>query len=624
MNEEKLLEIYGTPQPPAELKCARLGQVELLLGDGAVRGLYFGGVEVLRGVDYPVRDADWNTFDAETLVEELHQTASSLSFRRQFRTGGGKLIGNFSIDCSDNGIVDFSFDLEVLEDMEVNRAGFVILHPATFARSPVQVTHGNGRVTDGVFPSRISAGQPFFDIAAISQSVNGVFADLKFEGEVFEMEDQRNWSDASYKTYCRPLGWERPYVVTAGTRIQQFIHIAMSAQGQAQLGSRSTSLGSGELTGRPVPEIALALQDGWQGASAALEALVDVPVLLHIDLDDDLWAVRLQSLLQSLSVHAPDLEVVVPDDPAESLARLRQLHAALDEASKLPKRITVLPAAYLFSHQPDGEWPTGLSPVDAAEMARGIFANCLIGGGVLTNFTELNRCPAAATAGDFVTHSTTAIVHAADDRSVMQSLEALPQIFSSAETLGEGRPYRLGLVSIGMRSNPYGACVAVNEARVRRPMAMDDPRQRGLFAAAYMVGAVAATQASIVECMALAAPTGPFGLADEQAVFPAYHAFLGLKCLSGFDRRTLDTPDWCAGVAARAGELEGMVLANLTSEPQKLHLPHSARFVVLGEAQPDPKWLVKRSRQSGDVIALGPYAVAFATSGMGDLFKGHL
>lgn len=28
----------------------------------------------------------------------------------------------------------------------------------------------------------------------------------EFEGDVFEMEDQRNWTDASYKTYCTPWG----------------------------------------------------------------------------------------------------------------------------------------------------------------------------------------------------------------------------------------------------------------------------------------------------------------------------------------------------------------------------------------------------------------------------------
>ena len=31
-----------------------------------------------------------------------------------------------------------------------------------------------------------------------------------FNGETFEMEDQRNWTDASFKTYCTPLSLPYP------------------------------------------------------------------------------------------------------------------------------------------------------------------------------------------------------------------------------------------------------------------------------------------------------------------------------------------------------------------------------------------------------------------------------
>ncbi len=35
------------------------------------------------------------------------------------------------------------------------------------------------------------------------------------EGDTYEMEDQRNWTDASYKTYVRPLAYPGP---TASSR----------------------------------------------------------------------------------------------------------------------------------------------------------------------------------------------------------------------------------------------------------------------------------------------------------------------------------------------------------------------------------------------------------------------
>jgi hypothetical protein len=58
-----------------------------------------------------------------------------------------------------------------------------------------------GSWQEGVFPFFISPHQPFKKLQALSWSPSsGVQAKIRFEGEIFEMEDQRNWTDASFKT----------------------------------------------------------------------------------------------------------------------------------------------------------------------------------------------------------------------------------------------------------------------------------------------------------------------------------------------------------------------------------------------------------------------------------------
>jgi len=42
---------------------------------------------------------------------------------------------------------------------------------------------------------------------------------LSFAGDSFELEDQRNWGDASFKTYCTPLRLGFPRAIKAGTEI---------------------------------------------------------------------------------------------------------------------------------------------------------------------------------------------------------------------------------------------------------------------------------------------------------------------------------------------------------------------------------------------------------------------
>ena len=43
----------------------------------------------------------------------------------------------------------------------------------------------------------------------------------RMEGDAFEMEDQRNWIDASYKTYVRPLALPWPYTIATGRAVQR-------------------------------------------------------------------------------------------------------------------------------------------------------------------------------------------------------------------------------------------------------------------------------------------------------------------------------------------------------------------------------------------------------------------
>ena len=109
-----------------------------------------------------------------------------------------------------------------------------------------------------------------------------------------------------------------------------------------------------------------------------------------------------------------------------------------------------------------------------------------------------------------MTFANTAIVHAADDLSVRETLEALPAIFATAAAVAPGKPMHLGLLSIGMWSNPHGRDVVANSAGARVAMAMSDPRQGGDFAAAYAVAILVAVARSGVESTALAMPDGPF------------------------------------------------------------------------------------------------------------------
>src|SRR5215210_957137 len=93
----------------------------------------------------------------------------------------------------------------------------------------------------------------------------------RMEGDVFEMEDQRNWTDASYKTYVRPLALPWPYTLCAGESIAQRVSLSVTGGSGAALSPPSaTILLSLRGSGGAAPPLGIGLDP--QHATAALAA----------------------------------------------------------------------------------------------------------------------------------------------------------------------------------------------------------------------------------------------------------------------------------------------------------------------------------------------------------------
>ena len=91
--------------------------------------------------------------------------------------------------------------------------------------------HVDGTTEEGSLPRFIEKAQPvlpFAEMQAMRHEVEpGVWAEVRFAGDIFEMEDQRNWTDASYKTFCTPLRLPFPVEIQAGTRVEQSITLKL-------------------------------------------------------------------------------------------------------------------------------------------------------------------------------------------------------------------------------------------------------------------------------------------------------------------------------------------------------------------------------------------------------------
>ena len=619
----------------------KAGALSVEIINGSARGLRWHGVEVIRAIDCPIRDERWGTYGAQSPEEKIETSDEGFSFERRYVIADGALSCRLVFTGRSDGIFRASVELTAVREFRTNRAGFTVLHPIRgVAGAPLAVMHSDGSVLSSEFPKLILPSQPAFDIAGLVHSVEGTNVTVTFKGEIFEMEDQRNWSDASYKTYCRPLSRPMPYLIDAGETVKQEIEVKLSG-GLAQPTNPATEIQTAVLSlehsGERLPAMALALDStSVTDVNESSLARRVAPQVLHLRVYPE-TADRVLECAQSLMDRDKpeiDLEIVVPER--------RQVDECLEQIAlrfakkKIPvARVIAVPEAYLRSYQPNGPWPAGMTPQESAVAAHKWFPDARIGGGVLTNFTELNRCRPDMSFCNYITHSTTAIVHAADDRSVIESLEGLSQVFISTRAMASDRDYRLGLVSVGMRSNPYGSSTAGNPAQIRLPMAEIDPRQRGLFAAAWAVGAVAMTKQQRVSSMALAMPVGPFGIIyrrsawpqpiyDDRAgiaVYPLFHVVRALSQIGNLPRLSVGgAPQGVVGVAGETSLGGRLILANLSAESRDVTVPRDALVRRLdedtfGSAISDPDWLTTSQPVHLSEVSLGAYAVAFVDFG---------
>lgn len=237
--------------------------------------------------------------------------------------------------------------------------------------------------------------------------------------------------------------------------------------------------------------------------------------------------------------------------------------------------IAVSPSVDRQSTPPGSAWPDCPPLEDVYDAARRAFPDIRLGGGMFSYFTELNRKRVPGGLLDFVTHCTCPIVHAADDLSVMQSLEALPFITASARAIFGAKPYRIGPSTIAMRQNPYGGATKGNPGGQRIAMADRDPRHAGLFAAAWAIGYAARVAPAGLELLTLSGFAGPFGVlaasgepVAEGSPRPIFGAIKGLCELAGLAHVAARTSDQTKVLALAGRSASGKTvawLANLTA-----------------------------------------------------------
>ena len=168
-----------------------------------LRNIKYNDIEILKLISFLVRDKNWNNYTPEIIKTTSYNRNNTLHFEFDLKYGDTEeLEVKILISIGDNSLKLMASG-KFLTDFWTNRIGFNLLLPLEgVVGQEVKVTKSDNTVEKIKFPLNIKPDQPMVKFNNLSYDMfNSINLNIQFKGIHFEMEDQRNWGDASYKIY---------------------------------------------------------------------------------------------------------------------------------------------------------------------------------------------------------------------------------------------------------------------------------------------------------------------------------------------------------------------------------------------------------------------------------------
>ena len=510
----------------------RAGPLTLYFGHGDLRYIRVAGREIVRRVYVAVRDENWGTvpytlqyLDIDDQGDHFH-----ITFTARHRQRNIAFDWDAEIVGSADGTIRYTFDGVAQSTFLRNRIGFCVLHPASWAGCACEIEDIEGNVGQGHFPTAISPHQPFKNFCAIRRHfADDISVEIRMEGDTFEMEDQRNWTDASFKTYSTPLELPFPVEVTQGTEFHQAVQIQVT---DAPFAPVEALLPASVTLGSPLqlkmPQIGLMLAKEPATLSPAIAATLRRLNLSHlrVDLDPsrDDPRDKLARAWQSAQAIGARLEIALHLDESPD-AELAAVAGAVEEVRPQVLR-------WLIFGRSANTTPPGLATA-ARRVLSPLTPEAEIGGGTNIYFTELNRFRPNVEELDCIAYSINPQVHAFDTLSLTETLEAQPATVASARQFAGGRPIVISPITLRPRFNPNATGPEPEPEPGSLPPDVD-PRQPSQFAAAWTLGSISHLTYANVHALTYYETHGLRGILDHEGnPYPIYHVLAELAPFAG-------------------------------------------------------------------------------------------
>jgi hypothetical protein len=559
----------------------------LVLRGDSMDDIGFAGTQIFRAVRFVVRDHDWRTVSSVVDRIDITAGADATIVRLEAHTDDAdvRLEWSGELRLSDRRL-RFEATGIPRNSFHRNRIGIVVLHPPSLAGRPLTVRSVSGDLVATAFPSLIAPHQPAVDVSGFDWEAGEVAARLTLFGDVFETEDQRNWTDASFKTYSTPLSRPFPVAVTPDTRIVQAVELTCTrntATGSAHAPPGPSTLVA-HRTGHPFPDLAVGASTAPAAPAMTPPKLGGVPVLVELDLAAGNWRAALDRADRDGGGAPLDVRLIT-GDPA-------LLDDALHEIG--PRSVQRIGVFHPRTHLSD----LTLSTVLRTAMDRaGMTAERV--GGTRAHFAELNRNLERLESTDAaLTFSITPQMHDRSRQQLIESVAIQRLVAEQAVAMAAGRRVHIGPVTLRPRFNavstsrrtPDQATDVVQGYGAEQVRDSTDPRQDSAALAGWLVASAAALAIDGVASLTYFEAWGPRGLRSGTGTdYPAAETFEWLLNLPGSQRCQLspESASTAPVLVARSRDALTVIAANLETAPKVVLVDLSEVVGTAGLAPPE-------------------------------------
>lgn len=554
----------------------RAGRLSLQYANGSLWNICLGSEELIRRVYLVFQDINWTS--RPFVIESEKWDVQEDSFTAELKLIGTNDAQHFQVEVLINGTssgeISYRFTGSSSEDFMRNRLGLCLLHPiADLAGKPCALTLSNGSHIDSHFPAEISPYQPFKNLSGIShKTATGETLKVDFIGEIFETEDHRNWSDASYKTYCTPIELPFPVNVLKGATIEQKIRISLLGEKRSAPKSPASQilLRINDIE-RQLPDIGLNFSQEHLSFNHQEFAQLGIS---HLRFNVDLTNYSEFSIEKALAI-TNDLNLNL--DLAVTAQTANQVSDFLSSNSHLLGAVR----NYLIFAKASKVTPEDFIHSARRVLGRGKF----ISGGTDLYFTEINRGDPIVPGVDQINFSINPQVHSFDDRTLIQNLATQEIIAENAARIAGDRKVSVGPISLRPRFNPNATKPEKDVSNTALPSSVD-VRQMTWFTEAWTAISIKyLSQSQKISSASYFETLGWRGIRESDSgsedsinfpskpgePFPVWQLFTSLKGFSKYIPSYSNNPESVDSLFIGDSHGRRLIVVNFSSEAQQVH-----------------------------------------------------